>query len=67
MGLLRGPTEATKRSLHTTGPEEQSAYTIDAETCDESPSVSELADDPTTVCEGTNEVSPEVCTVAVSS
>jgi hypothetical protein len=61
-----GTTEATKRPLDTTGPEEKSTDTIDAETGDESPAVSKLANNPTTVCERTDEVSSEICTVAVS-
>lgn len=59
-------TEATKRPLDTTGPEEKSTDAVDAETGDESPAVSKLANNPTTVCERTDKVSSEICTVAVS-
>ena len=58
-----GTAEATERPLHTTRPEEQSSYAVDAETGDERPSVAELAHDPAAVCEGTDEVGSEVCTV----
>jgi len=61
-----GTTEATERPLDTAGPEEQSSYTVDAETGDEGPSISKLADNPATVCQRANEVGSEVCTIFVS-
>lgn len=59
-------TEAAERPFDTAGPEEQCSYTVDAETGDERPSVSEFTDDPAAVRKRTDEVSSKVCTILVN-
>lgn len=45
-----GSAETSKTALYARGPEHQSTNTIDAETCDECPSITVAADDPARVC-----------------
>jgi hypothetical protein len=49
--------KAAKASVNRGWPEHQRTNTIDTEPSDESPAVSEFANNPARVCEGTNEIS----------
>lgn len=55
-----GTTEAAEASLHSARPEHERTNAVDRKTEDEGVAVTELAEEPSRVCEGTDEVSTEV-------
>ena len=61
-----GPTEASKRPLHTARPEEQSTNSVDGQSSDERPPIARFAYNPARVGERANEVSSKVCAVKKS-